>query len=45
MPSGALLFAIVNTWGSFADFKIAFEASSNNVFGSGYTWLCVNSES
>ncbi|CAG9325195.1 unnamed protein product [Blepharisma stoltei] len=41
-PSGSLYEAIVNTWGSFSDFQTAFDDSSTSLFGSGWTWLCVN---
>ncbi|CAG9324740.1 unnamed protein product [Blepharisma stoltei] len=44
-PQGALLEEINKEWGSFATFKEEFEKSSRMLFGSGYTWLCVNSDS
>ncbi len=38
-PSGALLDAITKKWGSFDEFKKAFQASAVANFGSGWTWL------
>ncbi|MDR1228577.1 MAG: superoxide dismutase [Fe] [Azoarcus sp.] len=38
-PAGALAAAIAHKWGSFADFKKAFQASATGNFGSGWTWL------
>ena len=38
-PSGALAEAIKAKWGSFDDFKKAFQASAVGNFGSGWTWL------
>jgi superoxide dismutase, Fe-Mn family len=38
-PSGALAAAIDRKWGSFDDFKKAFQASAVGNFGSGWTWL------
>ena len=38
-PTGALADAINAKWGSFADFKAAFQASAVGNFGSGWTWL------
>ena len=38
-PSGALADAINAKWGSFDDFKKAFQASAVGNFGSGWTWL------
>ncbi len=38
-PSGALLDAINAKWGSFDEFKKAFQASAVGNFGSGWTWL------
>jgi len=38
-PTGALADAINAKWGSFDDFKAAFQASAVGNFGSGWTWL------
>ncbi len=38
-PSGALADAINRKWGSFDEFKKAFQASAIGNFGSGWTWL------
>jgi len=38
-PTGALADAINAKWGSFDDFKAAFQASAVGNFGSGRTWL------
>ncbi len=38
-PTGALAAAIDNKWGSYAEFKKAFQASAVGNFGSGWTWL------
>ena len=38
-PSGALANAIDKKWGSFDEFKKAFQASAVGNFGSGWTWL------
>ena len=38
-PSGALADAINAKWGSFDEFKKAFQASAVGNFGSGWTWL------
>jgi len=38
-PSGALAAAIDKKWGSFDEFKKAFQASAVGNFGSGWTWL------
>jgi Fe-Mn family superoxide dismutase len=39
VPSGALANAINAKWGSFDEFKKAFQASAVGNFGSGWTWL------
>jgi Fe-Mn family superoxide dismutase len=38
-PTGALADAIAAKWGSYEDFKAAFQASAVGNFGSGWTWL------
>ncbi len=38
-PTGALADAINTKWGSYDDFKAAFQASAVGNFGSGWTWL------
>ena len=38
-PSGALADAINAKWGSFDEFKKAFQTSAVGNFGSGWTWL------
>ncbi len=38
-PIGALADAINKKWGSFDEFKKAFQASAVGNFGSGWTWL------
>ena len=38
-PNGALAAAINKKWGSFDDFKKAFQTSAVGNFGSGWTWL------
>ena len=38
-PKGALADAIKAKWGSFDDFKKAFQTSAVGNFGSGWTWL------
>jgi Fe-Mn family superoxide dismutase len=38
-PTGKLADAINAKWGSFDDFKKAFQASAVGNFGSGWTWL------
>ena len=38
-PAGALADAIKAKWGSFDDFKKAFQASAVGNFGSAWTWL------
>jgi len=38
-PAGALAEAITKKWGSFDEFKKAFQASAVGNFGSAWTWL------
>lgn len=38
-PAGALADAIAKQWGSFDEFKKAFNTSAAGNFGSGWTWL------
>jgi Fe-Mn family superoxide dismutase len=38
-PSGALMEAIRAKWGSFDEFKKAFQTAAVGNFGSGWTWL------
>ncbi|MEZ5458204.1 MAG: Fe-Mn family superoxide dismutase [Steroidobacteraceae bacterium] len=38
-PTGGLADAIQRKWGSFDEFKKAFQASAVGNFGSGWTWL------
>jgi superoxide dismutase, Fe-Mn family len=43
-PTGALADAINKKWGSFDDFKKAFQSSAVGNFGSGWTWLVKKSD-
>lgn len=43
-PSGALADAINAKWGSFEDFKAAFNDKAVNNFGSSWTWLVKNAD-
>jgi Fe-Mn family superoxide dismutase len=43
-PGGQLSEAINEAFGSFTDFKEAFSKAATTLFGSGWTWLCVDSE-
>ncbi len=38
-PAGALAAAIAKRWGSFDEFKKAFQTSAVGNFGSGWTWV------
>ena len=42
-PSGDLAAAIDGTFGSFGDFKSEFAKAGATRFGSGWAWLCVDS--
>lgn len=44
MPTGPLLSAIENNFGSFDKFKEQFTTASVNLFGSGWVWLYINAE-
>lgn len=41
---GPLRDAIIKMWGSFEQFQTDFEAAAKSVFGSGWAWLCVDSQ-
>ncbi|MDR2874698.1 MAG: superoxide dismutase [Fe] [Methylobacillus sp.] len=43
-PKGALADAINKKWGSFDEFKKAFQTSAVGNFGSGWTWLVKKSD-
>jgi len=42
LPSGDLLKAIENDFGSFSEFKARFAKAGISQFGSGWAWLCVH---
>ena len=42
-PSGALMDAIKDAFGSFEEFKSKFKAAALTRFGSGWAWLCSDS--
>jgi Fe-Mn family superoxide dismutase len=43
-PTGAIATAIDETFGSFDEFKIAFNAEGTKRFGSGWAWLVLNGD-
>ena len=43
-PEGALAGVIEKSFGSFDDFKSKFAAAAATRFGSGWAWLCVDSD-
>ena len=43
-PEGALAEAIDKSFGSFDEFKTVFSAAAATRFGSGWAWLCADSE-
>ena len=43
-PTGDLAVAILNTFGSFAEFKTKFAEAGTTRFGSGWAWLSVTSD-
>ena len=44
IPKGALADAIDKSFGSFDEFKSEFSTAAATRFGSGWAWLCVDSE-
>ncbi len=44
VPQGYLANALERAFGSFADFQAAFNKAAATLFGSGWTWLCVDGD-
>ena len=44
VPEGELADSINEAFGSFTDFQEAFSKAATTLFGSGWTWLCVDKE-
>ena len=44
VPGGSLAEAINAAFGSFTDFNEAFTTAATTLFGSGWTWLCMDGE-
>jgi Fe-Mn family superoxide dismutase len=44
VPEGDLADSINEAFGSFTDFQEAFSKAATTLFGSGWTWLCVDKE-
>jgi Fe-Mn family superoxide dismutase len=44
IPVGQLAEQITKTFGSFDEFKTSFEKTAQTVFGSGWAWLCLDTQ-